>query len=96
MLRQINEYFGIVPDIDLDIMTPDQSLAGMTVDILKKVTGVIKANSPNLVIVQVREVGPNYMLLSHTHKYYDCHCVQLWLELHLYSTKSCTIISQHF
>lgn len=52
MLDQVNELFGIVPDKDLDIMRPNQSLNGIltrTVDGLDQLFGEAK---PDAVIVQ--------------------------------------------
>ena len=53
MLDQINTYFGIKPDVDLNVMTHDQSLTGLTVAILDKVTEVLLQTKPHVVMVQV-------------------------------------------
>lgn len=52
MLDQILNWFQIVPDIDLDLMTPNQTLAGLTATALKEVTGVIEKVRPDVVLVQ--------------------------------------------
>jgi UDP-N-acetylglucosamine 2-epimerase (non-hydrolysing) len=43
--------FGIVPDHDLDLMTPDQSLEGLTARALVGCTEVLRRERPDLVLV---------------------------------------------
>jgi len=52
MLAQVTEYFGIREDIQLDLMTPDQSLAGLTARCLEGIDGVIARCRPDCVVVQ--------------------------------------------
>jgi UDP-N-acetylglucosamine 2-epimerase (non-hydrolysing) len=52
MLRPVLELFGIVPDYDLDIMTPNQKLSGLTSAVLSKTGDIIEALRPDWVIVQ--------------------------------------------
>lgn len=52
MLDQILEIFGIVPDIDLDIMRPDQSLAEITARAMEGIDDHLKKERPDIVIVQ--------------------------------------------
>ena len=51
MLDQVLALFGIEPDFDLDLMRPNQTLAGITSAVLDGVTRVIEASSPDLVLV---------------------------------------------
>lgn len=52
MLDQILEWFEINPDIDLNLMKPDQSLADLTASALQEVTGAILKVRPDVVVVQ--------------------------------------------
>ena len=51
MLDQVLGLFNIVPDYDLNIMKPDQTLEGVTSEILLKVGSVIREFQPDLVLV---------------------------------------------
>ena len=51
MLDQALSVFRIQPDYDLDIMTPNQSLEGVTCNVLNKVGGVIEEERPDLALV---------------------------------------------
>ena len=51
MLDQVLALFGIEPDFDLDLMRPNQTLAGITSALLDGVTRVIEASNPDLVLV---------------------------------------------
>jgi UDP-N-acetylglucosamine 2-epimerase (non-hydrolysing) len=52
MLDQVTEYFGIVPDIDLHLMQPNQTLASLTSRCLAEVDRVISETSPTFVLAQ--------------------------------------------
>jgi UDP-N-acetylglucosamine 2-epimerase (non-hydrolysing) len=52
MLDQVNRVFGIVPDHDLNIITPGQSLTEITVRSLSGLEPLIAAERPDLVVVQ--------------------------------------------
>jgi UDP-N-acetylglucosamine 2-epimerase (non-hydrolysing) len=52
MLDQVNRVFGIVPDHDLNIITPGQSLTEITVRTLTGLEPLLKAEHPDLVLVQ--------------------------------------------
>ena len=52
MLNQVLRVAGISPDVDLDIMRPDQGLAELTSAALQGVQGVIDRLQPDLVVVQ--------------------------------------------
>lgn len=52
MLDQVNEFFGIVPDIDLNIMRPNQALTSLTARLLLELDDVLKAEMPDAVLVQ--------------------------------------------
>jgi UDP-N-acetylglucosamine 2-epimerase (non-hydrolysing) len=52
MLDQVNEFFGIAPDIDLNIMRPNQALTTLTARLLLELDGVLQAEKPDAVLVQ--------------------------------------------
>jgi UDP-N-acetylglucosamine 2-epimerase (non-hydrolysing) len=52
MLDQVLEAFDVVPDYDLDLMQPDQSLAQSAARILSALEGVLRSARPDLVLVQ--------------------------------------------
>jgi UDP-N-acetylglucosamine 2-epimerase (non-hydrolysing) len=52
MLDQVNELFGIRPDVDLDIMRPEQSLVDITTHALAGLDRVLDERRPAMVLVQ--------------------------------------------
>jgi UDP-N-acetylglucosamine 2-epimerase (non-hydrolysing) len=52
MIDQVLDVFGIVPDTDLNLMEPDQSLAGLTSRAIIGIDRHLKTINPDLVIVQ--------------------------------------------
>jgi UDP-N-acetylglucosamine 2-epimerase (non-hydrolysing) len=52
MLDQALRFFGIKPDIDLDLMKPDQSLSELTADIILHLSDVLRDIKPSLLLVQ--------------------------------------------
>lgn len=52
MLDQVLALFGIQPDFDLDLMTPNQTLAGLTARVVEGVGRVLEEYHPDYVIVQ--------------------------------------------
>jgi len=52
MLDQVLNLFGLVPDYDLDLMTPGQDLFEVTVRVLAGLKEVLNRERPNLVVVQ--------------------------------------------
>ena len=51
MLDQVLEVFGIVPDHDLSIMMPNQTLFDVTINILTKFKDVLELEQPDVVLV---------------------------------------------
>lgn len=51
MLDQVLEAFNIVPDYDLNIMKPGQTLGGITIKALEGLEKIIKEVQPNIVLV---------------------------------------------
>jgi UDP-N-acetylglucosamine 2-epimerase (non-hydrolysing) len=51
MLDQVLNFFEIVPDYDLDLMQPNQTLNGLSARILLKIDQVLKDVKPDLVLV---------------------------------------------
>lgn len=52
MLGQVLEVFEVVPDVDLDLMRPDQSLASLTTRAIAAIGGYLTEYKPDMVIVQ--------------------------------------------
>ncbi|MGV0959936.1 MAG: non-hydrolyzing UDP-N-acetylglucosamine 2-epimerase [Limnohabitans sp.] len=52
MLDQVNNFFGIKPDFDLNIMQPGQSLTALTARLLLELDNVLQAEKPDAVLVQ--------------------------------------------
>ena len=52
LLDQVLSCFDIKPDIDLDIMRPDQTLAGLTARLLIKLDAVLLSEEPAVVLAQ--------------------------------------------
>ena len=52
ILDQVLNFFNIEPDIDLDIMRPDQSLTLLTARLLSTIDDVLQTEKPDAVIVQ--------------------------------------------
>ena len=52
MLDQVLSFFSIIPDYDLDLMTKDQSLSGITSRILTNLDRIYETEKPDLVFVQ--------------------------------------------
>lgn len=52
MLDQVNQFFGIEPDIDLDIMRPNQALTTLTARLLLELDDVLRTEKPDAVLVQ--------------------------------------------
>jgi UDP-N-acetylglucosamine 2-epimerase (non-hydrolysing) len=52
MLDQVLTVFGIIPDIDLDLMRPGQSLSGLAARVLKRINAVLTVEHPDWVLVQ--------------------------------------------
>lgn len=52
MLDQVLNFFGIEPDLDLDIMRPNQALTTLTARLLLDLDDILHAERPNAVLVQ--------------------------------------------
>jgi UDP-N-acetylglucosamine 2-epimerase (non-hydrolysing) len=52
MLDQVHHWFGIEPDIDLNLMAPGQKLADFAAKALVEVTRIIEEIKPDIVLVQ--------------------------------------------
>ncbi len=52
MLDQVLEVFNIQPDVDLNLMRPDQSLAQLTADIFTHLDPILEQEKPDWVLVQ--------------------------------------------
>jgi UDP-N-acetylglucosamine 2-epimerase (non-hydrolysing) len=52
MLAQVTEYFDIRADLNLELMAPDQTLAGLTARCLEGIDGVLVRYRPDCVVAQ--------------------------------------------
>jgi UDP-N-acetylglucosamine 2-epimerase (non-hydrolysing) len=52
MLDQVLDLFKISPEVDLDLMTPDQDLFALSSQVLQGLKGVLVEENPDLVLVQ--------------------------------------------
>ena len=52
LLDQMLGLFGIEPDIDLNIMRPDQALTDLTADLLLELGTVLDEEKPDAVLIQ--------------------------------------------
>jgi UDP-N-acetylglucosamine 2-epimerase (non-hydrolysing) len=52
MLDQVMDIFGIVPDVDLNLMKRNQTLAGFTSRAITAVDGYLASEKPDLILVQ--------------------------------------------
>lgn len=52
MLDQVLNFFGIVPDIDLNIMRPNQTLTALTARLLLELDDVLLSEKPDVVLAQ--------------------------------------------
>jgi UDP-N-acetylglucosamine 2-epimerase (non-hydrolysing) len=52
MLDQVLDAFAIVPDVDLDIMAPDQTLPELTARLLSRLDAVFARERPDAVLIQ--------------------------------------------
>lgn len=52
MLDQVNDWFGITPDIDLDLMAHNQKLSDFAAKALTGISRVLEERKPDVVIVQ--------------------------------------------
>jgi len=52
MLDQVLHLFGIVPDIDLNLMQPGQQLPELTARVITSVSGVLEQEQPDVVLIQ--------------------------------------------
>ncbi len=52
MLKQSLGFFGIAPDIDLELMTPNQTLSGLTSALFASLNGVVDAVEPDWILAQ--------------------------------------------
>jgi UDP-N-acetylglucosamine 2-epimerase (non-hydrolysing) len=52
MLAQVLDVFGVVPDVDLALMQPNQALPALTARAISAIAGYLTETKPNLVVVQ--------------------------------------------
>lgn len=82
MLDQVLNLFEIVPDVDLNIMRPDQTLAELTANIFKDLDPILKDINPDWVLVQGDTTTVmTTSLLSYYHRIHIGH-VEAGLRTH--------------
>lgn len=52
MLQQVLDLFGLRPDLDLSVMTPDQSLSALTARLFQGLDAVLREHKPDWVLAQ--------------------------------------------
>ncbi len=52
MLDQVLSVFGVVPDYDLNVMTPGQTLPALTARLMEGLDGILAQENPDIVLVQ--------------------------------------------
>lgn len=52
MLQQVADYFGIQADVSLDLMVPNQSLAGLTSRCISQLDQAIDSSAPDCIVAQ--------------------------------------------
>jgi len=52
LIDQVQELFGLAPDLDLNLMTPDQSLNELTARVITALDGVLERVRPDWLLVQ--------------------------------------------
>ena len=52
MLDQVLEVFDIQPDVDLNLMQPNQTLAGLTAETISAIDSYLVEHKPDMVIIQ--------------------------------------------
>jgi UDP-N-acetylglucosamine 2-epimerase len=52
MLRQAFADFGVAPDVELDVMVPNQSLAGLSARLFDAIDGLLAREHPHVLLVQ--------------------------------------------
>jgi UDP-N-acetylglucosamine 2-epimerase (non-hydrolysing) len=52
MLDQVNDFFGITPDVDLDLMTPGASVNAIARRVLESMETLLESGRPDAVVVQ--------------------------------------------
>jgi UDP-N-acetylglucosamine 2-epimerase (non-hydrolysing) len=68
MLDQVLDFFEIVPDYDLDLMLPNQSLNELSAQILSKMEAVLMDANPDLVLVHGDTTTSTMVALAAFHK----------------------------
>jgi len=68
MLDQVLDFFEIVPDYDLDLMQPNQSLNELSAKILKEIDLVLEKEQPGLVLVQGDTTSAAMVALAAFHR----------------------------
>ncbi|MHB1197065.1 MAG: non-hydrolyzing UDP-N-acetylglucosamine 2-epimerase [Lutibacter sp.] len=68
MLDQVLDFFEIEPNYDLDVMQPNQTLNGLSAQILSKMDAVLNAENPDLVLVHGDTTTSAMVALAAFHK----------------------------
>lgn len=82
MLDQVLNFFDIVPEYDLDLMLPNQTLNGLSATILSKMDEVLVVEKPNLVLVHGDTTTSSMVALSAFHLGISIGHVEAGLRTH--------------
>jgi UDP-N-acetylglucosamine 2-epimerase (non-hydrolysing) len=67
MLDQVLDFFEIIPEYDLDLMQPNQTLNGLSANILTSIDHVLNTEKPDLVLVHGDTTTSTMMALAAFH-----------------------------
>ena len=73
MLDQVLRFFNIVPDYDLNLMQPNQTLNELSAQILKRMDAVFNQEKPDLVLVHGDTTTSTMVALAAFHKKIKIH-----------------------
>jgi len=82
MLDQVLEFFEIIPDYDLDLMQPNQSLNELSSKILKEIDLVLGKEQPDVVLVQGDTTSAAMVSLAAFHRRIKVGHVEAGLRTH--------------
>ena len=64
MIQQVIDLFELSIDVELKVMRPDQTLAGLTARLVDAISGTLAAHRPDYVLVQAKDADTARTTLS--------------------------------
>ena len=86
MLDQVLDFFELIPDYDLDLMTPNQSLNELSARILKEIDVVFKKENFDIVVVHGDTTTSSMVALAAFHR--NCKVAHVEAGLRTYNKQS--------